>query len=175
MRLKFLRPQLPTAGSLWPPYGTVLTGGLRDDLSLIQHSFQVIVPRNLPHLIAADMSPFIIIIINPLTARVVGAPQMILQPVFSVFLCSPLPSGACRTQGLSIPWCCLPISSSVCLTLELKGKLLSSYKFYGVRFLQAIFEYQCSVIMSTVIILSHAYSTSPPTACRFYDVLTANV
>ena len=44
----------------------------------------------------------IIIIINPLTARVVGAPQMILQPVFSIFPCSPLPSGTCRTPGLSI-------------------------------------------------------------------------
>ena len=43
----------------------------------------------------------IIIIINPLTARVVGAPQMILQPVFSIFPCSPLPSGTCRTPGLS--------------------------------------------------------------------------
>ena len=46
---------------------------------------------------------FIIIIINPLTARVVGAPQVILQPVFSIFPCSPLPSGTCRTPGLSIP------------------------------------------------------------------------
>ena len=45
----------------------------------------------------------VIIIINPLTARVVGAPQMILQPVFSIFPCSPLPSGTCRTLGLSIP------------------------------------------------------------------------
>ena len=44
-----------------------------------------------------------IIIINPVTARVVGAPQMILQPVFSIFPCSPLPSGTCRTAGLSIP------------------------------------------------------------------------
>ena len=43
----------------------------------------------------------IIIIINP--ARVGGAPQMILQPVFSIFPCSPLPSGTCRTPGLSIP------------------------------------------------------------------------
>ena len=42
----------------------------------------------------------IIIIINALTARVVGAPQMILQPVFSIFPCSPLPSGTCRTPGL---------------------------------------------------------------------------
>ena len=37
----------------------------------------------------------IIIIINPLIARVVGAPQMILQPVFSIFPCSPLSSEAC--------------------------------------------------------------------------------
>ena len=57
----------------------------------------------------------IIIIINPFTARVVGVPQMILQPVFSIFPCSQLPSGTCRTSGLSIPWCCLPTSSSVCL------------------------------------------------------------
>ena len=57
----------------------------------------------------------IIIIIYPLTARVVGAPQMILQPVFTIFPCSPLPSGTCRTPSLSIPCCCLPISSSVCL------------------------------------------------------------
>ena len=45
----------------------------------------------------------IIIIINPLTARVVGAPQLILQPVFFIFPCSPLPYGTCRTPGLSIP------------------------------------------------------------------------
>ena len=55
----------------------------------------------------------IIIIINPLTARVVGAPQMILQPLFSIFPCSPLPSGTWRTPGLSIPWCCLPNSTFV--------------------------------------------------------------
>ena len=57
----------------------------------------------------------ITIIIKTLTARVVGAPHMILQPVFSFYPCSPLPFGTCRTQGLSIPWCCLPTSSSVCL------------------------------------------------------------
>ena len=45
----------------------------------------------------------IIIIIHPLTARVVGAQQKILQPVFSIFQCSPLPSGTWRTQDLSIP------------------------------------------------------------------------
>ena len=56
-----------------------------------------------------------IIIIYPLTAKVVGVPQMISQPVSSIFLCSPLPSRTWRTPGLSIPWCCLPTSSSVCL------------------------------------------------------------
>ena len=61
------------------------------------------------------MTHIIIIIINPLTARVVGAPLMILQPVFSIFPCSPLPSGTCRTPGLSIPGCCLRTSSSVFL------------------------------------------------------------
>ena len=55
----------------------------------------------------------IIININPLTARVVGAPQMILQPVFSIFPCSPLPFGTCQIPGLSIPRCCLPTSSFV--------------------------------------------------------------
>ena len=55
----------------------------------------------------------IVVIINALTVRVVGVPQMILQPVFSIFPCSPLPSGTCRTQGLSIPLRCLPTSSFV--------------------------------------------------------------
>ena len=58
----------------------------------------------------------IIIIINSLTARVVGAPHMILQLVFSIFPCSPLPSGTWRTPGLSIPSCCLPNSSSSALS-----------------------------------------------------------
>ena len=42
-------------------------------------------------------------------------PQMISQTVSSIFPCSPLPSGTWRTPGLSIFWCCLPTSSSVCL------------------------------------------------------------
>ena len=57
----------------------------------------------------------IIIIIYPLTMRVGGAPRMISQPVSSIFPCSHLPSGTWRTPGLSTSWCCLPISSSVCL------------------------------------------------------------
>ena len=59
----------------------------------------------------------VIITINTFTARVVGAPQMILQPVFSIFPCSPLPSGTCRIPGLSIPWCCLSTSSFVRLVI----------------------------------------------------------
>ena len=56
-----------------------------------------------------------IIIISPLTVRAVEAPQMISQPVSSIFPCSSLPSGTLQTPGLSIPWCCLPTSASVCL------------------------------------------------------------
>ena len=37
------------------------------------------------------------------------------QPISTIFPCSPLPSGTWRTPGLSIPWCFLPTSSSVCL------------------------------------------------------------
>ena len=55
-------------------------------------------------------------LIYPLTARVVGAPKMISQPVSSIFPRSPLPSGTWRTPRLSIPWCCLPTSSSVALS-----------------------------------------------------------
>ena len=35
--------------------------------------------------------------------------------IFLHFSCSPLPSWTWRTPGLSIPWYCLPTSSSVCL------------------------------------------------------------
>ena len=69
----------------------------------------------------------IIIIINPFTASVVGAPQMILQPVSSIFPCSPLPSGTRRTPGLSIPWCCLSTSSSVCLVFFLLSLCLAKW------------------------------------------------
>ena len=60
--------------------------------------------------------PFIIIIlICSLSVKVVWAPQMISQPVSSIFPCSPLPSETLWTPGVSITWCCLPTSSSVCL------------------------------------------------------------
>ena len=45
----------------------------------------------------------IIIIINSLTARVVGAQQMILQPVFSIFPCSPLRLGLGELQACPLP------------------------------------------------------------------------
>ena len=43
----------------------------------------------------------------PLAARVIEAPQMISQPVSSIFPCSLLPSGAWWIPDLSIPWSCL--------------------------------------------------------------------
>ena len=45
----------------------------------------------------------IIIIINPLTARVVGAPQMILQPVFSKFPVLHCPLGLAELQACPFP------------------------------------------------------------------------
>ena len=61
--------------------------------------------RSLASEIALDLlrDHHIITIIYPLTARVVGALQMISQPVSFIFPCSPLPSGTWRTPGLSIP------------------------------------------------------------------------
>ena len=45
----------------------------------------------------------IIIIINPLTARVVGAPQVILQPVFSIFPVLHYPLGLAELQACPFP------------------------------------------------------------------------
>ena len=58
---------------------------------------------NLFQIIIITIIMIIVIISYPLTSRVVGAPQMISQPVSFIFPCSPLPSGTCRTPGLSIP------------------------------------------------------------------------
>ena len=54
------------------------------------------------HTFKTENNIIIIIIIYPLIARVVGAPQMISQPVSSICPCSPLPPGTWRTPGLSI-------------------------------------------------------------------------
>ena len=91
----------------------------------------------------------IIIIINPLTARVVGAPQMILQPVFSIVPCSPLPSGTCRTPGLSIPWCCLPTSSSVCLVFFPPS--LCFARWFWPDLMNGRWPYHCSLRLFTVV------------------------
>ena len=57
----------------------------------------------------------IIIIINPLTARVVGAPQMTLQPVFfSIFPCSPLPSAFLNVVFPPLPFSALSSSPFHC-------------------------------------------------------------
>ena len=46
---------------------------------------------------------------------------------FLHFPCSPLPSGTWRAPGLSIPWCCLPTSSSVCLVFFLLSLCLARW------------------------------------------------
>ena len=71
---------------------------------------------------------FLLIVIYPLTTRVVLAPHMISQPVPSIFPCSPLPSWTWRkTPGLSIPWCCLPTSTFVCLAFFPLSSCLSRW------------------------------------------------
>ena len=56
---------------------------------------------------------------SPLTLEVVGAPQMTLQQYLSILPCLPLPSRNLQTPFPSIPWCYLPISSSVFLSFLL--------------------------------------------------------
>ena len=57
--------------------------------------------------------------LSPLTSEVVGAPQVTLQQYLSTLPCLPLPSGNFQTPFPSIPWCYLPISSSVFLSFLL--------------------------------------------------------
>ena len=57
--------------------------------------------------------------LSPLTLEVVGAPQMTLQQYLSILPCLLLPSGNLQTPFPSIPWCYLPISSSVFLSFLL--------------------------------------------------------
>ena len=80
---------------------------------LVRNSFKVKKSKEENVLTDGRRQNTAIIIINPLTARVIGAPQIIWQPVFSIFPCSPLPSRTCRTPSLSIPWCCLLTTSFV--------------------------------------------------------------
>ena len=75
---------------------------------LTQRWWLLSIQRVLKHPWKSHALKDIVIIIYPLIARVVGAPQMILQPVSSIFPFSPLLSWTRQTLGLSIPLCCLP-------------------------------------------------------------------
>ena len=90
------------------------------------------------------------IIINPLTASVAGAPQMILQPASSIFPCSPLPSGTCRTPGLFIPWCCLP-SFFLCLPCLLHPFTVPCKMVLARPDEREIRPYHCSLCLFTMI------------------------
>ena len=57
--------------------------------------------------------------LSPLTLKVIGAPQMTLQQYLFILPCLPLPSGNLQTPFPPIPWCYLPISSSVFLSFLL--------------------------------------------------------
>ena len=50
---------------------------------------------------------------SPLTSEVVGAPQMTLQQYLSTLPCLPLSLRNLQTPFPFVPWCYLPISSSV--------------------------------------------------------------
>ena len=102
----------------------------------------------------------IIIIIYPFIARVVGASQMISQPVSSNLPCSPLPSGVWRTPGLSIPWCCLPTSSSDCLVFFPLSLCLAKW-FWPDLMNGMTWPYHCSLRLFTMI----RRSSCGPIAC----------
>ena len=77
----------------------------------IQFFFIILYMYIAPGLISSHLSP--------LTFEVVGVPQMTLQQYLSTLPCLPLPSGNLQTPFPSIPWCYLPISSSVFLSFLL--------------------------------------------------------
>ena len=82
----------------------------------------------LAHLISSHLSP--------LTLEVVGAPQMTLQQYLSILPCLPLPSGNLQTPFPSIPWCYLPISSSVFLSFLLLSLSLAELSSPSQRILR---------------------------------------
>ena len=106
------------------------------------------------------VSKLAIIIINPLTTRVVGAPQMILQPVFSIFPSSPMPSGTCWTPGLSILWCCLPTSSFVHLVFFPLSLCLARW-FWPDLMKWETWSCHCSLCLFTIV----RRSSCGPIAC----------
>ena len=96
----------------------------------------------------------------PLTVSVVGATQMISQPVSSIFTSSPLPSGTWRSPGLSVPWCCLPTSSSVCLpplnvpcttVLAMPDEQKTCPYHWGLRFFTMVRRSSCGPIARWIL------------------------
>ena len=102
-----------------------------------------------------------LLLIYPLNARVVGAPQMISQPVSTIFPCSPVPSGTWRFPGLSIPWCCLPTSSSVCLVFFPLSLCLAKMVLARPDERET-WPYHCSLRLFTMV----RRSSCGPIACR---------
>ena len=92
----------------------------------------------------------VIIIIYPSNVRVVGAPWMISQPVFSILPCSSLPSGTCQTPGLSIPWCCPPATPSACPALFPLSLCLCEMVLAGPDEWET-WPYHCSLRLYTIV------------------------
>ena len=65
------------------------------------------------------------------------------------FPCSSLPSGTCRTPGLSIPRCCLPTSSSVCLVFFPLSLCLAKW-FWPDLMNERHDQYHCSLRLFTI-------------------------
>ena len=72
----------------------------------------------------------IIIIIYPITASVVLLPQMTLQPVFSIFLCSPLPFWGLANSRL------------------VYSQMLSSHLFFCLPCLLSPFTMPCKMVLA---------------------------
>ena len=82
-----------------------------ENMSTINMSTTLWPPLFVSHLISSNLSPLIV--------EVVGAIQMTLQQYLSILPCLPLPSVNLKTPFPSIPWCYLPMSSSVFLSFLL--------------------------------------------------------
>ena len=122
--------------------------------------------KNLAWLIGKGRE-FLIIFITlayPLIARVVGASQMTSQAVFSIFLCSRLPSGTWRTPGLSIPWWCLPSSSSLCLVFFPLSLCLA--RWFWPDLMNGRHVHTTSVCVSLRLSLIHIWRCRRDVLCR---------
>ena len=101
-------------------------------------------------------------LIYPLAARVIWAPQMILQAVSSIFPCSPLPFGTWPTPGLSNPSCCLPTSSSVFFVFFPLWLCLARWFWPDMmNRTQETCPYHCSLCLFTMV----SRSSCGPIAC----------